>query len=476
MTPRLNSLQLQMAAAVISGVPLTAVQAAWGAGKTAGLVFAADLMARTRVAGVIPWIVDSYPRIARVVLPECRRWLPELGWTYAATDRRWTHAPSGSTLLLLAYYRPATRGAHHNPIEGINASDALIDEAQTLPEEALDRLLGRCRTHTDPRIIVSGLPVAPSRAWWSRRAAVAGGVVLRAASHVNEANLGRGWFAALDQLAPDEYKALVLDEPEEAGGAIYDCWSGASWPGGNVLDGWRYTTAARVRAAVDFGGNKPSVLFIAAYRARHPVTRADVAVDVVFDEVAPDGGFTLTHELAQLVLERAWPRALRAGYAGGPSGRYMLDGLCGDPSGWARDRHSGESDIDLLARAPTAGGLGMRMRTPSDPVRRSVEAGIARTRRRMLGADGVRRLVMTRELWDSAAACPKARTLRRALEGYSRDESGAPVKALGFDDPVDALRYDTAVYAWWGPRPLDGREPRAVVPRAPRLARLVGAR
>src|SRR3990172_2073727 len=85
--PRLNSLQLQMVAAVVADRSLTGVQAGWGGGEAGGRVFSADVLARTRVGGVIPWLTDSWPRIRRVVLPECRKWLPALGWVYATTEQ-----------------------------------------------------------------------------------------------------------------------------------------------------------------------------------------------------------------------------------------------------------------------------------------------------------------------------------------------------------------------------------------------------
>ena len=86
-----------------------------------------------------------------------------------------------------------------------------------------------------------------------------------------------------------------------------------------------------------------------------------------------------------------------------------LDNRC-DPAGTARDRH-GSDDISDLARPPSRGGIGVRIRYTNEPDRKHPPNGIKRVNRRILGRDGVRRLLCSREVWERGEAAPeKART------------------------------------------------------------------
>ncbi len=167
----------------------------WGSGKTSGLVFALWFISRIRPGKSSLLITDTSPRYNSVLMPEIEKWLAPRGWTYNHTLHKWTDNHTGSAVLCRSYYRPGTRDASHNPLEGINVTSgvALIDECQTLGAEVAHKALGRLRSGPTPTLILVGLPVAD--AWWCQMAEAAGVHPLLFTSYVNQNNLSATSFA-----------------------------------------------------------------------------------------------------------------------------------------------------------------------------------------------------------------------------------------------------------------------------------------
>ena len=92
-------------------------------------------------------------------MPEMEKWLIPLGWTYNHGNKLWTDTHTGSTVWCRSYYRPGTRDATHNPLEGLNVTSGvcLIDECQTLTSEVAHKALGRLRSGPSPIMILVGL-------------------------------------------------------------------------------------------------------------------------------------------------------------------------------------------------------------------------------------------------------------------------------------------------------------------------------
>ena len=169
-------------------------------------------------------------------MPEMEKWLSPLGWTYNHTLRQWT-APNGSTVWCRSYYRPGTRDATHNPLEGLNVTSGicLIDECQTLSAEVAHKAMGRLRAGPSPIMILVGLPV--SGAWWCNLAEEAKCQPLLYTSYVNSANLSEEWFEATKLLPQAEREAMVMNKPRPPSGLIYSEFDESK----HVIDGWKYS-------------------------------------------------------------------------------------------------------------------------------------------------------------------------------------------------------------------------------------------
>ena len=125
----LNSLQLQMTAAVLACVPRIAVRAGWGAGKSFGLGLALKLLALARPGDHLIWITDTGPRLGRVVQPVCERLLGRDGWKWCGDLRKhYWQAENGSRIYLMPYVLAGTKRAEQSALEGWNGSAAALDE------------------------------------------------------------------------------------------------------------------------------------------------------------------------------------------------------------------------------------------------------------------------------------------------------------------------------------------------------------
>ena len=189
-------------------------------------------------------------------MPEIEKWLTPLGWTYNHTNKLWTDTENGSTVWCRSYYRPGTREATHNPLEGLNVTSGvcMIDECQTLTSEVAHKALGRLRSGPSPIMILVGLPVID--AWWCKLAEQANCQPLFFSSYVNQDNLSEEWFEATKLLPPDEREAMVMNKPKPPSGLVYSEFN----PEQHVIDDFKYDPSMTGRIAIDWGFRKPSCL------------------------------------------------------------------------------------------------------------------------------------------------------------------------------------------------------------------------
>ena len=428
MTPSLdNPLQRDMLrAAAVDGCQLTSVMGGWNSGKTTGGCFVQATLADTRPGTLRLAITDTYGRAERVLLPTFEKWLTPDGWERTESGRLWGNPRCGSTVRVVNYMRASTRASTSNPLEGINAADAWVDECQALPPEVLAKVQGRVgRDGGHPgAILCTGLPVAG--AWWveaAERMAQEGAItrVLVAKSDVNASNMPEGWIDQMRAtLSPEEFEAMVNATPRPPKGQVLDNFVARSWPDGNLLDGSPDDFRdCDITLAVDFG-RSPAVSLIANDAAR--------GLDVVVDELQPDD--IDVYQLAEHIKARRWRIAHAAG----------------DPAGRSRTDRDNLRSMDELKRA-----LGIpHIRYTHEPERRSIPAGILTLRRLICSADGQRRLVVCRDVWERGRH-HGGRSIRKSVLGYRYPEAGGdqPVKDGVTDHAIDALRYWAINFRWF---------------------------
>jgi len=406
-----------------------AIRAGWGASKTSALVFAAIVNARQYPNKSSLLICDTADRYRSVHHPEIEKWTGaeySSRWRYEATDKKWV-APNGHTLWIRSYFRPSTRSSSHNPLEGLNITSGLviIDEAQCIPREAATKAVGRIRTG-DPCMIIAGLPVAPC--WWVDMAVDAKCSPLFFTSMANP-NLSESWFdVAKSTLTPGEYESMILNKPQPPTGSVYP-----EFDESNIVDNWVYDPSMSCRVAIDFGMRQPCAVLIAHDN--------QLGCDVIFQEISPRD-VTLS-EFIRTILAIAWPRASRST---APDDRIWLDEGVGDKAGHARSDRTLTTSIQEMRKNPP-NGLGLQIRTTTDPVRTDIGNGVQRLKR-ALASNKYR---VTRELYNSGTG--QRASLRRALENYRWDSKGdRPIKD-GSEHVLDAIRYDAIIYHWGADTP-----------------------
>jgi hypothetical protein len=421
----LNDLQR----AVISGLrrrdKIIAARCGWGSGKTTSLIFALWFVAKTRPGTTSLLITDTTPRYNSVLMPEIEKWLAPRGWTYNHTLHKWTDTHSGSSVICRSYYRPGTRDASHNPLEGINVTSgvAFVDECQTLGPEVAHKALGRLRSGPSPTMVLVGLPVVD--AWWCKMAEQAGHLPLLFSSYVNQDNLSAEWFEATKLLPPDEREAMVMNRPKPPSGLVYNEWGEDT----HVISGWSYRPEMTGRIAIDWGFRKPSVIIMAYDEA--------LEATVVVKEINPQE--VTVDQLAKLILAHAWPRAHQAS---APGPRIWLDTGVADKAGHARNDQTGRSAFAVLSRPIEEGGIGVPLRSTTDPVRVDILNGVQKLKRALAR----KQYLMTREAWEAGERA-LGNSLRKALLSYAWDTTEQPKKD-GREDPLDALRYDCIFHHW----------------------------
>lgn len=421
----LNSLQLEVIGGIRRADRVIAARCGWGSGKTSSLVFAIWFLAKTRPGTTSLLITDTNGRYNSVLMPELEKWLAPRGWVYNHTLRQWTDTYTGSAVLCRSYFRPGTRDASHNPLEGINVTSgvALIDECQTLSAEVAHKALGRLRSGPTPTLILVGLPV--SDAWWCQMAEDAGCSPLLFTSYVNESNLSAEWFEATKLLPTDEREAMVMNRPKPPSGLVYQEFDIEA----HVIDDFKYSPNMTGRIAIDWGFRKPSVLIIVYDEVRQ--------ASVIVHEINPHE--VTISQLSKMILSVAYPRSLKDH---APSSRIWLDTGCADKAGKARNDQTGRSAFREIAKAIELGGIGMPLRHTTDPVRTDILNGVQKLKRAFARS----RYLITREVWQQGERAT-GNSIRKALMSYAWDTKEQPKKD-GREDPLDALRYD-CIFNYW---------------------------
>ena len=419
----LNPLQRAIIKSILSEDRIIAARCGWGSGKTSALVFALLFVTRMRPGTSSLLVTDTNPRYNSVLMPELEKWLGPLGWIYNHTLRQWLDPSTNSTVWCRSYYRPGTRDATHNPLEGLNITSGvcLIDECQTLTAEVAHKAMGRLRAGPSPIMILVGLPV--SSAWWVQMAEQAECEPLLYSSYVNEANLSAEWFEATKLLPAEEREAMVMNKPKPPSGLIY-----SEFTESHIVDGWQYKPNMTGRIAIDWGFRKPSVLIICHDE--------QLGADVICAELNPRE--VTIEQLTELILCIAWPRAHES-FA--PSPRIWLDVGVADKAGRARNDQTGRSAFRAIRGTPPY-GLGLPLRSNTDPIRTDVLNGIQRLKR----AFSRRQYLITREVW-AAGERATGNSLHKAIMSYAWDNKEQPKKD-GREDPLDALRYDCITWNW----------------------------
>jgi len=429
-----NELQSKLLTAYLKE-PIIAVVAGWGSGKTTALSMAIISHAMAHPGGASLYITDSAPRYRTVVHPSLSEWTNRLtgaDWVYNSLENKWI-APNGHIIWCRAYFRPGTRSADQNSLEGIDCGFACIDEAQTMQDEVMHKALGRIRSAEaiGPRLIICGLPTWG--AWWVNSTEDIGGAVIRATSFVNQENLSKEWFDVAKKTLPaEEYEAMINNKPTPPSGLAVSTFD----PIKHVLADWQYSPEMSTYLAIDWGFRKPAVLVISHDDSLN--------ANVIHLEFTPTE-ITIS-ELTQLMLKKVWPRAHQ--HLAPHQNFIWIDGASGDKAGAARSDQTALSAFRTMGRAMPPAGLGMAIRYTTDPIRVDILNGLSRLR------DVFERgqMYLSKDLWDKGLNS-SSHSLARGITTYAFDQNGKP-KKNDLEHCIDALRYH--VINWhWRDKPLD---------------------
>jgi hypothetical protein len=420
-----NELQTAIITAIGRQDKVIAARCGWGSGKTSALVFSMLLVSKLRPGMSSLIVTDTTPRYNSVLMPEIEKWCAPLGWVYNHTLKQWTDTENGSTIWCRSYYRPGTRDATHNPLEGLNITSGvcLIDECQTLTSEVAHKALGRLRSGPSPILILVGLPVID--AWWCKLAEQADCQPLFYSSYVNQANLSDEWFEATKLLPPDEREAMVMNRPKPPSGLVYSEFNVEK----HIIDDFEYKPTMTGRIAIDWGFRKPSILVIVYDEVRE--------ASIIVHEINPKE--VTIEQLSEMILRIAWPRSMKSI---APGHRVWLDTGVADKAGKARSDHTGISAFRMIRSHPNKGGIGLPLRSTTDPVRVDILNGVQRLKR----AFNSNNYLITREVWEKGERAT-GNSIRKALLSYAWDKKEQPKKD-GREDPLDALRYDCIFHHW----------------------------
>jgi len=380
-------------------------------------------------------VTDTLSRYKQVLAPALQRILLPLGWENYPSEGRWTNGDH--TLWTRAYFRPGTEDSSSNSLEGLNVGFAVLDEAQAFRDgEVYRKMLGRIRAMSDngtPKILMAGLP--QWGAWWVEEADKANCKIIKATSHVNSANLPQSWFEAVKTLPESERLAMIENLPQPPQGTVYSEFS----PNTHILKEWKYNQQWSSRVAIDWGFQKPSVLFI-THDPTLPNLQGGFGVDVIHKEINPQN--CKVSDLAKLILEIACPRSEAHLY---PNTHILLDGGSCDKAGLAKSDQTGLENIRVIKRPIAEGGIGMALRFTTDPIRTDIMNGVRRLKK--LFEDG--KIKLTQELWSDGLRKTQGNSLARAISSYRWQSSLKDIpKKDGREDPLDALRYDVLNFNW----------------------------
>jgi len=218
---------------------------------------------------------------------------------------------------------------------------------------------------------------------------------------------------------------MVMNRPRPPSGLVYNEWSEET----HIVDGFTYRPDMLGRIAIDWGFRKPSVVIMAHDEDREAT--------IIIKEINPQE--VTIDQLRALILAHAWPRAHMAS---APGPRIWLDSGVADKAGHARNDQTGRSAFAVLSRPIEEGGIGLPLRSTTDPVRVDILNGVQKLKR----AFARKQYLMTREAWDAGERA-LGNSLRKALLSYAWDTTEQPKKD-GREDPLDALRYD-CIFAYW---------------------------
>ena len=399
----LNELQREVIAGIRRKDKVIAARCGWGSGKTSSLIFAMWFLAKVRPGTTSLLITDTTPRYNSVLMPEIEKWLAPRGWVYNHSLHKWTDTHTGSAVLCRSYFRPGTRDASHNPLEGINVTSgvALVDECQTLGPEVAHKALGRLRSGPSPTLILVGLPVAD--AWWCRMAEEAQCHPLLFTSYVNESNLSEAWFEATHLLPEDEREAMVMNKPKPPSGLVYQEFDVER----HVINDFKYRPEMTGRITIDWGFRKPSVMIIVYDEERE--------ASIIVYELNPQE--VTIAQLSEMILRVAWPRAHKDS---APGARIWIDTGVADKAGKARSDQTGRSAFREIAKPIGEGGIGLPLRFTTDPVRTDILNGVQRLKR----AFARNRYLITEEVWRKGERAT-GNSIRKALLSYGWDNKRA---------------------------------------------------
>ena len=422
-TLKLNDLQKDVIKAIRAGHKMIGIRGGWGCGKTSALVFALIFVAKWRPNCASLIITDTHQRWRQVLSPEIKKWCK--GWHYNGSLHTWTDPTTNHIIWCKSYFRPNTQQAHKNPLEGLNISGAcFIDECQVFnTPEVAHKALGRLRSGVNPLMILVGLPIVSD--WWIKLVDEAGGHTIQATSFANQSNLSQSWFeTAKKTLPPDEYEAMIMNKPRPPKGLIYSEFDESL----NVVKDFQYDQSMTARVAIDWGFRKPSALII----VHCPIHKADIIVH----EINPSE--VTIKDLSRLILEVACPRKFNDG-----QGKILLDGGCADKSGRARSDLTGSTAFRELARHPNEGGIGLALRSTTDPFKTNVLNGIQRLKRAFHKCE----YKVCSDFWERSKNT-SGNSLRKAIYAYGWSANQDTPNKSGVEDPLDALRYDCIFYHW----------------------------
>lgn len=425
-TIKLNKFQKELLKALtVSTDTVIAARCGWGAGKSLGLILC--LLARSEIVGKEEQsllVTDTHSRLQTVIMPLFNEWLAPLGWVYSHSDSAFI-APNLHKCIVKSWFNSnTTPNDSVNPLEGINASMALLDECQVFSPVIYSKVVGRVRAGKDPRIIMVGLPVYD--AWWVKVSTDAGYSPLFYSSHVNGENLSEAWFSNLKTLPLSQRQAYIDNNPMPPTGQIYDSFS----PYTHVVD-LQYDQRDMGYLAMDFGFRSP-IVQLWARSSSH-----DNAF-VLYKEIVEDSIklTTLIEKIKSIAVSRKEYEKTPYLYPN----HFIIDKFCGDKAGTAMSDRTGKDTFSEIGTA-----LSIRPQWITDKVRVNILNGIYRCQK--LFED--RLLLCSTNVWEEGVSKPKS--FRNAISNYKWKEGSGKEEAVKddiHDHSMDAMRYLVLNFLW----------------------------
>lgn len=501
--PILTPHQLKLGRHVMDpvGPSVIGVMGGIGVGKTAGGAMAATMVAVSRPGSHSLIVGHTQTNLSMNVRPFLELFLsgpadaePYFKWDSQARCYRLNN---GSVIWIRHYRIPHGWDEARNPIEGGNINGLLfVEEAEQIHPWIISHALQRSRGTSvgydgrtyGPTIILNGRP--GQNRWWmpaTRRvgrklaaialrdgARVRGVVEIVSKTAENPYN-GPDYLRNLEaDKSPAEFLSLTQCLPMPAPGAHYSAFLASVavegeerlyWPHTNLVRSSDFGGPGDVIVSLDFGINSPAAVFYRAVPVKLPTTGKAHILMVIVGSMAPMNkieirGRMVDHITTPVFIDLIRQRCEDEG--------WIITDVNGDPAGIGRDKHTGYSDFDLIARHPDAdfddqgGGLGLEVNEIQGAVRRSIPRGVQRVQVLICNAVGTRTLVCTDEYWDWCAAQEdddtiegQPRTWAYTVRAYTHQISQKKRRGSGdhaSTHMADAVRYGVAVDFWENPR------------------------